>query len=215
MPFLNFFKNIREKQGKRDFFNCVTCLGKKYKIRGKNSVSLVWGSSPKDIVLHDDVTFLGASLTSSHHGKIEFKSHTKIDVGCYIQCVDKVEIGEYTAIAKNVYISDNNSHPIHPEYRKFMRTTPSGSNARSWIHADHAPVIIGSNCWIGQNVRIQKGVSIGDNSVIGACSVVTKSIPANCVAVGTPAKVVKTDIDQLPLPTTCEEFNDYIREKKG
>ena len=74
-------------------------------------------------------------------------------------------------------------------------------------------ITIGNNCWIGQNVRIQKGVTIGDNSVIGACSVVTKSIPANCVAVGIPAKVVKTDIDQLPLPTTCEEFNEYLQKK--
>ncbi len=213
MFFIKIIKKYRQKLQNKEFFGKVTCLGEKYKIVGKNTVSLIWGSSKDDIVLYDDVTFLGTNLTSSHHGNIIFKAHSKIDVGCCIQCVDRVEIGEYVAIAKSVYITDNNSHPVNPEFRKFMRTTPHGSDARSWIHSDHAPVIIGDNCWIGQNVRIQKGVTIGENSVIGACSVVTKSIPANCVAVGIPAKVVKTDIDQLPLPATCADFNEYIRNK--
>ena len=213
MFFIKIIKKYRQKVQNKSFLGKVTRLGEKYKIVGKNTASLIWGSSKDDIVFYDDVTCLGASLTSSHHGKIIFKAHSKIDVGCYVQCVDRVEIGEYVAIAKNVYITDNNSHPVNPEFRKFMRTTPHGSDARSWIHSDHAPVIIGDNCWIGQNVRIQKGVTIGENSVIGACSVVTKSIPANCVAVGIPAKVVKTDIDQLPLPTTCADFNEYIRNK--
>lgn len=52
-------------------------------------------------------------------------------------------------------------------------------------------VIIGKNCWIGLNSIILKGVSIGDNSVIGAGSVVVKDIPSNCLAVGSPAKVIK------------------------
>lgn len=51
--------------------------------------------------------------------------------------------------------------------------------------------IIGENCWIGANVRICKGVTIGDNSVVAACSVVTKDVPANCIVAGNPAKVVK------------------------
>ncbi len=214
MLFLNILKKYQQKLHNKEFLSRVTILGNKYKIFRNNKVSLLWGSTKEDIILHDDVTFLGASLTTSHHGKIVFKAHSKIDINCYIQCVDRVEIGEFTAIAKNVYITDNNSHPINPEFRRYMRTTPSGSDARAWIHAEHAPVIIGNNCWIGQNVRIQKGVTIGDNSVIGACSVVTRSIPANCVAVGVPAKVVKTDIDQLPLPTSCEEFNEYLRKKE-
>ena len=63
--------------------------------------------------------------------------------------------------------------------------------SRYWKHSAHAPVIIGENCWIGRNVSIMKGVTIGDNCVIAANSVVTKSIPANCIAAGNPAKVVK------------------------
>lgn len=56
----------------------------------------------------------------------------------------------------------------------------------------HAAVKIGNNVWFGRNCTVLKGVTIGDNVIIGACSVVTKSIPANTVAVGSPAKVVCT-----------------------
>lgn len=54
-----------------------------------------------------------------------------------------------------------------------------------------APIIIKRGCWIGQNVVILPGVTIGEFTIIGANSVVTKSIPAQCIAVGSPAKVIK------------------------
>ena len=52
-------------------------------------------------------------------------------------------------------------------------------------------VIIGNNVWLGSNVKVLKGVSIGDNSIISAGSVVTKSVPENVIAGGIPAKVIK------------------------
>lgn len=54
--------------------------------------------------------------------------------------------------------------------------------------------------WIGENARICKGVTIGDNAVIAACSVVTKNVPANAIAAGNPAKIVKENIHLLPEP---------------
>lgn len=125
----------------------------------------------------------GCTLKTSYRGKIVLREYCRLQ-NTEIQSVEYVEIGKYTAIGPNVIISDNNNHPVNPEFRKYMRTTPHNSNARSWIHADHAPVKIGENCWIGPNVRIQKGVTIGDNSVIAANSVVTKSVPAKCIAAG-------------------------------
>lgn len=64
----------------------------------------------------------------------------------------------------------------------------------------HAKVKIGNNVWMGRDVTICKGVTIGDNCIIGIASVVTKSIPANSVAAGVPAKVI------------CS-YNDYLRKR--
>ena len=57
-----------------------------------------------------------------------------------------------------------------------------------------APVIIEKNVWLGVNVTVLKGVTIGENAIIAACSVVTRSIPPNAVAAGVPAKVLKKSI---------------------
>lgn len=54
------------------------------------------------------------------------------------------------------------------------------------------PITVGDNVWIGAGVTVLPGVTIGDNCVIGAASVVVKDIPANCIAVGNPCKVIKT-----------------------
>ena len=123
--------------------------------------------------------------------------HSKIGATTKIYCVNRIEIGEYTAIANDTTICDNNNHPISPDFRKKMRVTPVGHDMRMWIHSANAPIIIEDNCWIGSNVRICKGVRIGKNSIVAACSVVTKDVPANCIVAGNPAKIVKTDIDKL------------------
>ena len=102
----------------------------------------------------------------------------------------KVFIGDYVMFAPNVVISTT-GHPIHPSFRD--------KGAQFSL-----PVTIGSHVWIGSNVTIMPGVTIGENSVIGAGSVVTRDIPANCVAVGAPCKPVR--------PITDE---DLIYYKKG
>lgn len=96
-------------------------------------------------------------------------------------CACRIEIGADCLIGSDVLITDND-HGINLNLTGVpYREQPLTSS----------PVTIGKNVWIGEKVCILKGVKIGDNCVIGAGSVVTKSIPANCVAVGNPAKVIK------------------------
>lgn len=88
-----------------------------------------------------------------------------------------IYVGDYTMIGPNVVIATA-GHPILPELREKA-------------YQYNMPIHIGRNCWIGAGALIMPGVTIGDNTVIGACSVVTKDIPANVVAVGNPCRVLR------------------------
>lgn len=86
-------------------------------------------------------------------------------------------------IGDNVFIGPNTSiytacHPLDPEER---------NKGIEWAE----PVKIGNNVWIGGNATILPGVSIGDNTSIGAGSVVSRDIPSNCVAVGNPCRIIR------------------------
>ncbi len=110
-----------------------------------------------------------------------FGSH--IYVNFNLTCVDDTHIyvGDDTMIGPNVTIASA-GHPIHP-----------GLRSRGYQY--NMPVRIGRNCWIGAGVVIIPGITIGDNVVIGAGSVVTKDLPDNVVAVGNPCKVLR-NVDQ-------------------
>ena len=109
-----------------------------------------------------------------------------------------VTIGNCVMCAPNVTISTT-GHPVHPYYRT------RGAHFS-------LPIVIEDNVWIGANVAIMPGVTIGKNSVIGAGSVVTRDIPANVVAFGTPCRVIRpiTDADLetiRPGATINEDWN--------
>lgn len=89
-----------------------------------------------------------------------------------------IYIGDYTMIGPNVTIATA-GHPILPQLRQ------QGLQF-------NMPVHIGKNCWLGAGVIVLPGVSIGDNTVIGAGSIVTRDIPANVIAVGNPCRVMRS-----------------------
>ena len=88
-----------------------------------------------------------------------------------------IYVGDATMFGPNVTIATA-GHPILPELRE-------------QAYQFNMPVHIGRNCWLGAGVIVMPGVTIGDNTVIGAGSVVTKDIPANVVAVGNPCRVMR------------------------
>ena len=102
---------------------------------------------------------------------------------CYLSCIDRIEIGDGVLLGREVYISDN-SHGNTD--RSILGVPPKVRPLTS-----KGPVVIGKNVWIGRQTTILPGVSIGENAVIGANSVVNKDIPANCIAAGNPAKVIR------------------------
>jgi len=99
-----------------------------------------------------------------------------------ISVAQQVRIGDDTIIAGDVAIFDNTNHPVSPGRRL------AGGSLTS---AEMAPVEIGRNVWIGIHCIIMRGVLIGDNSVVAAGSIVTKSVPANTLVAGNPAIAIR------------------------
>lgn len=97
-----------------------------------------------------------------------------------ILCANEVTIGSNAMFGSYCFISDEN-HGMDPSDDKRYECQP----------LQLSKVSIGENCWIGEKAIILPGVSIGDNAIIGAGSVVTRNIPANTIAVGNPARVIK------------------------
>ncbi len=88
-----------------------------------------------------------------------------------------IYVGDYTMLGPNVTIATA-GHPIEPSLRKKA-------------YQYNFPVHIGKNCWLGAGVIVLPGITIGDNVIIGAGSVVTKDLPSNVIAVGNPCKIMR------------------------
>ncbi len=121
--------------------------------------------------------WLEPPLQCDYGWNIQVGDNFYANYGLTILDVGKVTIGDNVQIAPNVSIYTA-GHPIHPQSRN------SG-------YEYGLPVTIGSNVWIGGNVVILPGVTIGDNAVIGAGSVVRRDIPDSVVAAGNPCEILR------------------------
>ncbi|MCI8441008.1 MAG: sugar O-acetyltransferase [Provencibacterium sp.] len=122
--------------------------------------------------------YIEPPLHSNFGGRhLHFGNHVYANFN--LTCVDDTHIyvGDYTMFGPNVTIATA-GHPILPELREKL-------------YQYNMPVHIGRNCWIGAGVIILPGITIGDNTVVGAGSVVTKDLPDNVVAVGNPCRVLR------------------------
>jgi acetyltransferase-like isoleucine patch superfamily enzyme len=134
-------------------------------------------------------------------GNIDIGDCTIILPGARIASARSIRVGKNCMFATNSYVSDADWHDVYD------RTTAPGAIA---------PIVIEDNVWVGDSAIVCKGVTIGKNSVIGAGAIVTKDIPANVVAAGNPARVVKQLDPDRPMVTRETLFNgerpydDYI-----
>lgn len=108
---------------------------------------------------------------------VHFGDHVYANFGLTLVDDTHIYVGNNVLFAPNVILSTA-GHPIEPELRK---------NGYQF----NAPIHIGNNVWLGAGVIVMPGVTIGDNTVVGAGSVVTRDLPANVVALGSPCRVVR------------------------
>jgi maltose O-acetyltransferase len=115
---------------------------------------------------------------------VDYGSNIRIGAGCFANFglmaldVAPITIGDDVQMGPNVQLLTP-THPVEPEPRR-----------EKWEAA--RPISIADNVWIGGGVIVLAGVTIGENTVVGAGAVVTRDLPANVVAVGNPARVIRT-----------------------
>jgi acetyltransferase-like isoleucine patch superfamily enzyme len=133
-----------------------------------------------DLVVGDNVLFDdGCHVYVSPNARVVLGNNVRIGRNSVVVATESIEIGDHVLIAEHCTIRDSD-HQLRPEDRRHETSVP------------HAPVVIGADSWIGSGVRILKGSQIGAGAVIGANAVVRGLVPSRSVAVGIPARVIRT-----------------------
>lgn len=154
------------------------------------------------IRIGNNITLLGCSDKKTRltvwsdqkdiHG-ISIGDHVLISPGVRISAANHISIADSCMLASHAYITDSDWHGIYD------RSLPPRETSR---------VILEENVWIGDSAIVCKGVTIGRNSIIGAGSVVTSDIPANVMAAGNPARVIRPLDPERQIITRKDRFSD-------
>lgn len=151
----------------------------------------LWGGGSKHITIGEGTTIQGSCILGAwvKYAGEQFTPLIIIGNGCnigehtHITSINKIKIGNGLLTGRYVYIGDNSHGGFSWEESNIP---PISRKLQS-----KGEVVIGNNVWIGDKVTILAGVTIGDNVIVAANSVVTKSVPSNTIVAGCPAKIVK------------------------
>ena len=109
---------------------------------------------------------------------------------CVVDCFDSISIGHNVVISERVVLRDSDNHRI-----KSIDGAEDNIGAHDIaIQSNTKPIEIKDNVWIGMNVIVLKGVTIGEGSIVAAGSLVIKDVPPHSLVAGVPAKVIKTNV---------------------
>ena len=151
------------------------------RIRSVKGNSLLVGDNS---IVHADISFEGVG------GEVRIGNRCFIGRS-HLVCYRRLLIGDDVIMSWGVTIVDHDSHSVNWQERR-NDVLDWARGHKNWEHVAHAQVVVKDKAWIGFNVSILKGVVIGEGAVVGACSVVTRDVPPYALAVGNPAKVVRS-----------------------
>ena len=182
-----FDKEVQEEQ--------LKCLDRLYEFNGTRPTEM----DKRNKLLKEmfaefgENSYIEPPLHSNFGGKhVHFGKNVYANFNLTLVDDTHIYVGDYTMFAPNVVLATA-AHPILPELRE---------NGYQY----NLPIHIGRNCWLGAGVIVLPGITIGDNTVIGAGSLVTHDIPSNVVAYGSPCKVIR------PISEHDKEF--YYKDRK-
>jgi len=143
------------------------------------------------IVIGPHCDIAGELSVLGHGGSIEIGEYSFVSENTRIWSAKRIAIGNKVLISHNVNIHDTNSHSLSANKRhEHYKTIRRSGHPAALDDVKEAAINISDNVWIGFNVTILAGVTIGEGAVVGACSVVTKDVPPYTVVVGNPARAV-------------------------
>lgn len=150
-----------------------------------------------------DSCFFEPNIRVEYGTNVSFGKNFYMNYDCILLDVAKISIGDNVMFGTRVMVIT----PMHPMLgeERIMQDFPDGFHDIEYSK----PVTIGSNVWLASGVIVCPGVTIGDNAVIGAGSVVTRDIPSNCFAVGVPCKVIR----ELGESDRLNVWDNYINNK--
>ena len=173
---------------------------------------MIWRQYASNAILGDNVRLGGHARIINRHGRefvrigdecairgiLRVEATGQLTLGKFVYVGDQtiisvgklVTIGDNTLIAHGVQIFDNDSHPKDATQRVAHFRKLLGHPTNLPIEIKTAPIEIGSRCWIGMNALVMKGVTIGDEAIVAAGSVITNDVPARSVVAGNPARVL-------------------------
>lgn len=145
----------------------------------------------KAICIGANTHIKGELLTFGHGGKIEIGDYCFIGLNTFIWSGLSIKIGNRVLISHNCNVFDNDTHPINPNerHKQFIQIITYGQPKN--IDLNDEEIIIEDDVLIGANSIILKGVKIGKGSIVGAGSVVTRSVPPFTIVAGNPAKLIR------------------------
>lgn len=166
-----------------------------------------------------DKSIIGCNfIYESGRGIVQIGNNTFLG-GCTIICHNKIKIGDYVQIAWGTYLYDHNAHSTNLQLRrqdiideyKSISNGKSDTENKNWDIVRSEPIVVEDDVWIGMNCIILNGVTIGRGAVIGAGSVVRRSVPPFCVVCGNPARVVRF----IYKPCQIEQVQKQCYSKNG
>lgn len=159
-----------------------------------------FGRNAHIVTARDRTVSLSTWAFEEHQGHIDIGDNCLLCPGVRLDSASAIEIGDNCMLAAGSYITDADWHDIYDRTRAVGATEP---------------VKLEQNVWIGDGAIVCKGVTIGENSVIGAGSVVVNDVPANTIAAGNPARVVKALDEEKELVTRGHLFRDPFALSKS
>ena len=152
-------------------------IGNAFYINNKGSITL-----GEKVYLHsypDGSCFRTALSTYFPESVITIGNNCRLN-GTVIHSNERIDIGNNCMFGPGTVLSDNDAHRVTTDYNERLKKAVS------------RPIIIKDNVWVGMNCIVLKGVTIGENSIVAAGSLVTKDVMANCLYAGSPAKKIKS-----------------------